>query len=70
MKTAVSTVSVILLLSTLIWVGVYWQFPEAPLKPRETLLVVCLCTVATAIGQYAWRRWQNRHRKESDAAHK
>ena len=70
MKTAITTISVVLLLSTLVWVAVYLEFPEAPLKPRETILVVFLCTVAAAIAQYAWKRWQQRHEKETRAEQK
>jgi hypothetical protein len=70
MKTAMTTISVVLLLSTLVWVAVYLEFPEAPLKPRETALVVFLCTIATASAQYAWRRWQQRHGKETRATQK
>lgn len=70
MKTALTTVSVVLLLSTLIWVAVYLEFPDAKLKPPETVLVVFLCTIATATAQYAWRRWQQRPKKETRAVHK
>jgi hypothetical protein len=64
MKTAKTTISVVLLLSTLIWIAVYFEFPEAPLKPRETVLVVFLCTIATTAVQFAWKRRQSRQRKE------
>ena len=70
MKTAMTTVSVVLLLSTLIWVMVYLEFPEAPLKPPETALVVFLCTIVTGSVQYAWKRRQNRQRKETHVAQK
>jgi len=70
MKTAMATVYIVLLLSTLIWVSVYYVFPEAPLKPRETALVVFLCTVVTAATQFAWNRLRHRDRKDTHAAHK
>jgi hypothetical protein len=70
MKTAMTTISVVLLLSTLIWIAVYIEFPDAPLKPRETALVVFLCTIATATVQFAWKRRQRRHSKETHETHK
>ena len=70
MKTAISTFVVVLLLSTLIWVAVYVAFPNAPLKTPETVLVVFLCTIATAAVQFAWRRLQHRRGKGTRATHK
>lgn len=70
MKTAISTFVVVLLLSTLIWVAVYVALPDAPLKARETVLVVFLCTIATATAQLAWKRLHHRHRKGNRATHK
>jgi len=61
MKTVTTTVSVVLLLSTLIWIAVYYEFPSEPLKPRETALVVFLVTLITALVQVALK-WLGRRR--------
>jgi drug/metabolite transporter (DMT)-like permease len=70
MKTGMVTVAVVLLLSTVIWVAVYLAFPDAPLKPHETVLVVFLCLVATAAAQFAWKRLQQRRGRGTRATHK
>jgi len=70
MKTAMTTASIVLLLSSLVWIAVYMEFPDAPLRPPETALVVFLCTIATAIAQYAWKRRRNRQQKVTRVAHK
>jgi len=70
MKTAISTFVVVLLLSTLIWVAVYVALPDAPLKASETVLVVFLCTIATATVQFAWKRFHHRQGKGTRATHK
>ncbi|MGD0098057.1 MAG: hypothetical protein ABSB60_16335 [Terracidiphilus sp.] len=70
MKTITTTISVVLLLSTLIWVAVYFEFPEAPLRPRETVLIVFLCTIATTTVQFVWKRRRSRQTKEIHETHK
>jgi len=62
-KPVMTTVSVVLLLSTVIWAVAYRVFPSEPLKPRETALVVFVLTVVIALCQAAWGRIKNRRRK-------
>jgi membrane protein implicated in regulation of membrane protease activity len=70
MKTAMTTISVVLLLSSLIWVAVYYEFPDAPLKPPETALIVFLVLVVIAAFQAVWKRIRARQRKETHGTHK
>jgi hypothetical protein len=70
MKSVMATISVVLVLSTLIWMAVYYEFPDAPLKPRETALIVFLITLVTGAFQFAWKRRQSRPRKETHGTHK
>jgi membrane protein YdbS with pleckstrin-like domain len=70
MKNAMTTISVVLLLSTLIWVAVYYEFPDAPLKPPETALIVFLVLVVTATFQAVWKRLRVRQRKETHGTRK
>jgi membrane protein implicated in regulation of membrane protease activity len=70
MKNAMTTISVVLLLSTLIWVAVYYEFPDAPLKPPETALIVFLILVVTATFQAVWKLLRARQRKETHGTRK
>jgi hypothetical protein len=64
MKTVMSMFSVVLLLSTATWVVMYYEFPDAPLKARETALIVFLWALLAASFQALWKRRQKRHGKE------
>jgi hypothetical protein len=70
MKTVITTIPVVLFLSTVIWVAVYYEFPEAPLKPPETALIVFLVLVVTATFQAVWKRLRARQRKETHGTRK
>jgi membrane protein YdbS with pleckstrin-like domain len=70
MKSVMTTIPVVLLLSTIIWVAVYYEFPDAPLKPPETALILFLVLVVTAAFQAVWKRRRGRQRKETHGTHK
>lgn len=65
MKIVMTTISVVLLLSTLTWVAMYYEFPHAPLTGPETALIVFLFAVLAASVQAIIKRCQNRNRKEA-----
>lgn len=44
LRTILGAVPIVLVLSTITWAIVYYAFPDAPLKPKETALIVFIWT--------------------------
>lgn len=56
-KVIVGTLPVVVILSVLVWVIMYYAFPDAPLTAAETTLVVFVITmIATAVKAVQKRR--------------
>lgn len=71
-------VPVVVVLSIIVWIVMYYAFPDAPLTPTETALVVFVFTVLTATVR-GWRKRVDRpegekadgpsHESSNDSSH-
>ncbi|MCD4814543.1 hypothetical protein K8S19_12740 [bacterium] len=58
MKTLSLRSSLIVLLSALVWLGYYLLFPNYPLRTKETLVIVFLCTLLVLCIQWLWKTFR------------